>query len=466
VNLPTGCLWWDTLGTGGTGDALEIPVKQRPALDGDTYADVIIVGAGYTGLWTAHYLREADPHLRIAVVESEVAGFGASGRNGGWCSALFATSYSKIAAESGDAAARRMQAEMIATVDEVNDAATGLGIDFHYAKGGTVTLARSHAQLERAKEGLEAARRVGATEEDLRLLGPDEARRELNATEVHGALVTPHCAAIHPARLTRGLADSVEERSVTIFESTKALEIAPHRVVTDRGTVRAEIVVRATEGFTARIRNTRRAVAPVYSLMVATEPIKPELWEEIGLARRQTFADLRHLIIYGQRTADDRIAFGGRGAPYHFGSAVDPSFDHDGAVHEAIRKTLLELFPVLSSVKFTHAWGGPLGITRDWHPSVGLERTTGLAWAGGYAGDGVATTNLAGRTLRDLILQNDSDIVRLPWVGHRPRNWEPEPLRWIGVNAGLRLGAMADRAEEKTGRPSRSGALLERLTGA
>jgi glycine/D-amino acid oxidase-like deaminating enzyme len=444
VNLPTGCLWWDTLETPRTVGALgtlEAPVKERPALDGDTYADVAIVGAGYTGLWTAHYLREADPHLRIAVIESSVAGFGASGRNGGWCSALFATSYGKIASESGPDSARRMQAEMIATVDEVNNAASALGIDFGYAKGGTVTLARSPAQLERAKEELAAARKLGSTDEDHRLLGPDEARAELNATEVLGALVTPHCAAIHPARLARGLAESVEQRSVTIYESTRAREITPHRVVTDRGTVRAEVVVRATEGFTARMRETRRSVAPVYSLMVATEPIEPAVWEEIGLARRQTFADLRHLIIYGQRTADS-------------------------TVHGAIRTTLVELFPVLSSIKFTHAWGGPLGITRDWHPSVGLDRTTGIAWAGGYAGDGVATTNLAGRTLRDLILQNDSDIARLPWVGHHSRNWEPEPFRWLGVNAGLRLGALADRAEEKTGRPSRSGALLERLTGA
>ncbi len=179
-------------------------------------------GAGYTGLWTAHYLREADPHLRIAVIESSVAGFGASGRNGGWCSALFATSYGKIASENGEDAARRMQAEMIATVDEVNNAASALGIEFGYAKGGTVTLARSPAQLERAKEELATARNLGATDEDLRLLGPDEARAELNATEVLGALVTPHCAAIQPARLARGLAESVEQRSVTIYESTHA----------------------------------------------------------------------------------------------------------------------------------------------------------------------------------------------------------------------------------------------------
>jgi glycine/D-amino acid oxidase-like deaminating enzyme len=360
-----------------------------------------------------------------------------------------------------------MQAAMVATVDEVGKTAEALGIDCHYKKGGTVTLARSVAQLERARHELDAARRLGVGDDDLRLLDAKEARRELNATEVLGALVTPHCAAIQPARLARGLASSVERRSVRLFESTRATEIGSHRVVTDRGTVRAEVVVRATEGFTAEIPGLRRKVVPVYSLMVATEPLShQDFWDGAGLERRQTFAGLRHVIIYGQRTADDRIAFGGRGAPYHFASAVDPTFDHDSRVHSLIRSTLLELFPQLNRVKFTHAWGGPLGITRDWHPSVSFDRRSGLGWAGGYVGDGVATTNLAGRTLADLILGNDTEIVRLPWVGHRTRNWEPEPFRWLGVNAGLKLGGLADRAETKTGRPSRSGALLERLTGA
>jgi glycine/D-amino acid oxidase-like deaminating enzyme len=199
--------------------------------------------------------------------------------------------------------------------------------------------------------------------------------------------------------------------------------------------------------------------------MVATEPLSEDFWADAGLQRRQTFADLRHMIIYGQRTADDRIAFGGRGAPYHFGSAIRPSFDQDAAVHAAVRHALIDLFPSLSSARFTHAWGGPLGITRDWHPSVGYNRSAGFAWAGGYVGDGVSTTNLAGRTLADLILSHDTDLVHLPWVGHRSRPWEGEPFRWLGVNAGLRLAGIADRSEERTGRPSRSGALLARLTG-
>jgi glycine/D-amino acid oxidase-like deaminating enzyme len=220
--------------------------------------------------------------------------------------------------------------------------------------------------------------------------------------------------------------------------------------------------VRATEGYTPGLAGERRAVAPVYSLMVATEPLPPELWEEIGLADRPTFSDGRHVIVYGQRTADDRIAFGGRGAPYHFGSRVRPSQDHEPRVFAMLRETLLGLLPQLRStgggssggVAFTHSWGGPLGIARDWAASVGLDRATGLAWAGGYVGDGVGTSNLAGRTLADLVTGRDTELVTLPWVNHRSRRWEPEPLRWLGINAGLRAMQVADWEERRTGRRS------------
>jgi glycine/D-amino acid oxidase-like deaminating enzyme len=203
----------------------------------------------------------------------------------------------------------------------------------------------------------------------------------------------------------------------------------------------------------------------VYSLMVATEPVPPATWESIGLAGRPTFSDGRHVIVYGQRTADGRLAFGGRGAPYHFGSRVRPGFDHEPAVFEDLRATLTDLLPQLEHVAFTHAWGGPIGIARDWHPSVGHDPATGLGWAGGYVGDGVAASNLAGRTLADLVTGRHTGITALPWVGHRSRRWEPEPARWLGVNAGLRLATSADREEARTGRPAARARLLQRLTG-
>jgi glycine/D-amino acid oxidase-like deaminating enzyme len=444
-----------------------VPGSLAPgdSLPGDTDADVAIVGAGFTGLWTAYYLNQADPSLRIVVCERDIAGYGASGRNGGWCSALFPASLTKLERMTGHAAAVAMQRAMHETVDEVGRVAAAEGIDCHWAKGGTVMLARSPLQLERARQEVAEAREFGFGDEDLRLLTAEEAREMAGATEVAGGTYTPHCAAIHPARLVRGLAEVVRRAGVRVYERTPVHDIRPRSVVTGLGTVRARYIVRATEGYTPGLMGLRRAVVPVYSLMIATEPLPDEVWDKIGLAGRPTFGDLRHLIIYGQRTADGRFAFGGRGAPYHFGSAVRPSFDRVPEVFAELRRTLAGLFPVLGEVRVSHSWGGPIGVPRDWCASVGLDRDSGLGWAGGYVGDGVSTTNLAGRTLAHLITGTDSDLVRLPWVGHRSPAWEPEPLRWLGLNAGLRVMARADDTEARTGQPSRAARFMGRFLG-
>jgi glycine/D-amino acid oxidase-like deaminating enzyme len=417
---------------------------------------VAIVGAGFTGLWTAYYLLEADPTLRVAVLEAETAGFGASGRNGGWCSALFPASLGTMAALPGSSrgAALALHRAMRQTVDEVLAVAAAEDIDARAHKGGTVSLARTRAQLGRARDEVAHARTWGRGPDDLRLLDATEARSHLDAAGTLGGTFTPDCAAVHPALLVRGLARAVERRGGRIHERTRVRAIEPGRAVTEHGVVRADVVVRATEGYTVGLEGHSRDVVPVYSLVVATEPLPDETWERIGLRERETFTDHRNLIIYGQRTADGRLVFGGRGAPYHFGSRIRPGFDREPQVFDRLRETLVEMLPQVTGARFTHAWGGALGIPRDWVASVGLDRATGTAWAGGYVGDGVGTTNLAGRTLRDLILDRDTDLVRLPWVGHRSRRWEPEPLRWLGVNAGLRAMTFADAEERLTGRPS------------
>jgi len=435
-----------------------LDVTPRPALDGDADVDVAIVGAGFTGLWTAYYLAVHEPTLRIAVLEAHYAGFGASGRNGGWCSALFPQSHTALTRRFGAAAASAMHRAMVSTVDEVGRVAAAEDIACDYAKGGTVVLARTPVQLARARAAAETS--PGVT-----LLSAAEASTRCGATSVLGGTYTPDCAAIHPGRLVRGLATAVERRGVRIFEATRVLRIAPGAVTTTTGTLRATTVVRATEGYTADLPGQRRTLAPVYSLMIATPPLPRSFWDQAGLAARETFSDYRHLIIYGQRTADDRLAFGGRGAPYHFGSAVRPTFDLEPRVFAELRRVLAELFPALGDVPATHTWGGPLGVPRDWTASVRHDRSRGLASAGGYVGDGVGTSNLAGRTLADLILSRDTDLVRLPWVGHRSPRWEPEPLRWLGVNAGLRAMTAADAEEARTGRESRRAAIFARLTG-
>jgi len=449
-------LWWDGL----PGD-----LAVRPALPGDLEVDVAVVGGGLTGLWASYYLSRADPGLRIAVLERDVAGFGASGRNGGWCSALFSVSEETLDKASGPGSGRAQHLAMVETVREVGRVVEAEGIACGFRRGGTVVLARTPAQLQRTHEEIAEARHRGVGEDDLRFLSPDEARGRVGATDVLGGTFTPHCAAVDPARLVRGLAEVVERQGVTIYEQTAVSSIAAGVVTTGRGTVRAGTVIRATEGYTRTLAGHERDLVPVYSLMIATEPLPESFWADAGLAGRETFADHRHLVIYGQRTEDGRMAFGGRGAPYHFGSTIRPGFDRDHGVHEALRRTLVELFPALAEARVTHSWGGPLGIARDWFSSVGIDDATRMAWAGGYVGDGLSTTNLAGRTLRDLVLGRSTELTALPWVNHRSKRWEPEPFRYVGINAGLRLAASADRAEDRKGRSTWHAAALAKLVG-
>lgn len=447
-------------------DTVPESLGSRPALRESIDADVVIVGAGFTGLWTAYELLRREPTLRVVNVEAEISGFGASGRNGGWCSALFAGSRDATAATHGRDAAVQLQRAMFATIDEIGRVLIEEGIDAHFVKGGNVEVATREPHVARLQSHLESERAWGFDESDVRWWEPDELAARVTVADARGALFTPHCARVHPARLVRGLADAVERRGVTIYEQSRAQEIAPGRVATAAGEVRAPHVIVATEGYTPGLPGRRRAVAPVYSLMIATEPLSDATWEAIGWSGCETLSDGRHLIIYAQRTADGRIAFGGRGAPYHFGSRTRDEYDRDRGVFTELRLVLHELFPMVRGARITHEWGGPLAIPRDWYSSVTYDRATGLGWAGGYVGDGVSTTNLAGRTLADLVLGRESELTALPWVNHRSPQWEPEPFRWLGINAGLRLPAGADAHEARTGRPSRwRESLLRRLVG-
>jgi glycine/D-amino acid oxidase-like deaminating enzyme len=444
-------------------DSLSETVGARPALEEDLDVDVAIIGGGYTGLWTAYYLQKIDPSMSIAILEREVCGFGASGRNGGWCSGNLAASWPRIARRSGVSAATRLRRAMEATVDEVGKVSAEEGIDCDFEKGGTVEVCRSDVQLARARAEVDAARAAGVGEGDLALLDRDRARELIGATEVVGATYTPHCASLQPARLARGLAAVVEGRGARVFEQTTVESVAPHTLRCGIRTVTAKAVVRATEGFTPSLPGSSRRLLPIYSLMVATEPIPDSTWREIGLARRETFNDYRHLFIYGQRTKDGRLAFGGRGAPYHYGSRISPKFDRVDSVHEALRRSIVELFPQLSGIRITHRWGGPIGVPRDWYPSVTFDEKSGRASAGGYVGYGVGASNLAGQTLADLICRRDTELVRHPWVNHLSPRWEPEPLRFIGVNFSIASMRSGDRFEERSGRASRRAAFVEHL---
>jgi glycine/D-amino acid oxidase-like deaminating enzyme len=429
--------------------AMGVPTR-RPALPGSTDVDVAIVGGGYTGLWTAYYLKKAQPELRVAVLEKEFAGFGASGRNGGWLSAEPPGQLRRYAEAHGWPAAVAMQQEMFASVDEVIAVAAAEGIDADVQKDGLLHVATSEAQARRMLGRVTNLRREGWGADDLHVLDAEGLAERVRVAGGKAALWSPHCARIQPAKLVRGLAAVVESLGVAIYEGTEVTEIRAHEAVTDHGSVRATYVVRALEGFTASVESPRLWL-PMNSSMLVTAPLPDSAWQEVGWRGAELIGDEAHSFSYIQRTADGRIAIGGRGIPYRFGSHWDEGGETRRATREQLTRILHQHFPVTRDVQIDHTWSGVLGVPRDWCAAVDLDRRTGLAWAGGYVGHGVTATNLAGRTLRDLVLGRDTELTRLPWVGRQVRRWEPEPLRWLGVRGLYVAYRAADRQENSGG---------------
>jgi glycine/D-amino acid oxidase-like deaminating enzyme len=403
------------------------------------------VGAGFGGLWTAYYLLRAKPSLRVVVIEAETAGFGAAGRNGGWCVPEPGTPLDVLDAEGGPGTGEAMMREMHRTVDEIGEVARREGIDCGFAKGGALWFASNEAQLGRVR-GRFANLRKHRLDDVYQFLDPAQTVVRMNATGLFGAIFSPNAAAVHPARLVRGIARAVERLGGTVHEKTPAQRIDGRKVVTPMGTVTADIVVRATEAYTKSIKGYERTMAPLGNFVIATEPIPESVWAQIGLSNRELFEDSPILLGYGQRTADGRIVWGGLGAPYW--SSIPPSPIQSPKAAERLRAWLVKRFPVLKEVKVTHHWGGVMGMTRDMRSTVGYDRATGEAWIGGFGGAGVAPTNAAGRTLADLITGADTPLTRFPWVNHRSRDWEPEPLRWLGVQSLMARYRWMDRRDQ------------------
>jgi glycine/D-amino acid oxidase-like deaminating enzyme len=437
-----------------------VDLTPRPALDSDTTVDVAIVGAGLTGLWTAYYLQRADPTLSVLLIDKNVAGFGASGRNGGWASALFPQSTSSLVSRYGFDRAKALRDAMVDTISEIGRVVTTEKIDCDWVHKGTIIYARNAVQEKQLRAEVTETAELGIDHLDW------WDANAVAASRARGATFTPDCARVHPAKLVRRIAEIVESRGARIVEETTVTSWEKGIVHTDRGVVKAKHIINATEGYGATIAQTKRRILPLYSLMIATEPLPDSVWNELKIDHGHTFSDGRHLVIYGQRTADNRFAFGGRGARYHWDSTIKPEYDRVEGVFLHLTRTLRDMFPqIADQIVVSHRWGGPLGVPRDWHAHVSYDRASGIGGAGGYVGDGLSTTNLAGRTLADLITGTPSPLTKLPWVNHASPSWEPEPLRFLGANAGLLGTTLADEEEKITGRPSIIARLLAPLTG-
>ncbi|BBX19668.1 FAD-dependent oxidoreductase [Mycolicibacterium duvalii] len=440
-----------------------VPAARSP-LPGSRDADVCIVGAGYTGLWTAYYLKRAEPALRIVVLEARFAGYGASGRNGGWLSGLVPGDRERVARRYGRDGVLAWQRALNDTVDEVIAVAAREGIDAGIVKGGTLEVARNAAQAERLHAAIAAERRWQVP--GIEPLSAAQVTQRIALDGVLAGYHNPHCARIQPARLVRGLAATVCRLGVDLYERSPVTELTPGRAVTPHGTVRAPVILRGTEGFTARLPGLRRRWLPMNSSMIVTERLPDRLWNRIGWEGRETLGDTAHGFFYAQRTVDDRIALGGRSVPYRFGSRID----RDGRVPDrtlrSLTDTLRTILPQTADVAVAHAWCGVLAVPRDWTATVGFDRASGLGWAGGYVGHGVTATNLAARTVTDLVLDRAGELTALPWVGHRCRDWEPEPLRWLGVRGMYLAYRAADRHEARNRRSTSPIAVLaDRIAG-
>jgi glycine/D-amino acid oxidase-like deaminating enzyme len=447
-----GCLWWEAAGR----------PASRARLDGDRAADVAVVGGGYTGLWTAYCLLRSDPGLDVVVLEAASVGNGASGRNGGFCSSLLPISLGGLALRHGEGAAVALQRAAIDTLDEIEATLHREQISCDWRRGGVRWIARNPAQMEGLNGMVEKYRRFGFGSDHIGFEAPAV---DLNGEGVVGSVFSPHCAAVNPAKLVWGLAAAAERRGAVIHEFTPAIGVRPGRVVTAHGSVEAAAVVLATEGYTAGLPGRRRRILPVYSHMIATEPLEPDLWRAIGWSDHATLLDGEREFIYAQRAPDDRIAVGGRGTTYRWRSNIDERTEVAPGVSRRLAEALVSLWPALREVAVSHEWGGVLGVPRTREPYVSNEQSPGLWSAGGYSGDGVLLSNLLARVLAAAIAGGD-DVAGTKAIRRtRPRRWEPEPLRWIGVRLMGRLASHLDH-RDREGRPSPFlGRLFDRITG-
>jgi len=427
------------------------PLTPRPAMQRSEEVDVAILGAGYTGLWTAYYLLQHNPGLKIAIVEREIAGYGASGRNGGWCSPRFPVSAGLMTSRWGADAARSVLLALQSAVEQIRDVSARESIDTCFRPAGTLTVARGAHQLPALRSSYAAYDRLGLADR-YRFLTPDQVGERVRVTDVHGGLYTPDGASIHPARLARGLARAVEARGGVIYEQTAVTGFhggSTARLITEAGELRArKAIVLAGEAYLTRLPQLHRALLPVYSLICLTEPLTATQWDQIGWRNGENLASTRNTVVYLTRTPDGRILFGSRGAPYKFASQITDEQDRHAETLALIQRSLLEWFPSLQGIRFTHGWGGPVGMPIDWTPAVRFSPESRIAFAGGYTGQGIATANLAGQMLAGTIDDRPTGFESLPFAQRRSPSWIPEPLRWLIVRYMQGAFLRIDEADE------------------
>lgn len=423
---------------------------RKPISKNDSF-DVVIIGAGFSGLWSAFHLKQFQPNLKIAILEKEYVGFGASGRNGGWASAEYPTSSNRLIKENGLKSYKNLRTAITKSIDEIGEIAKSNNWQIDYAKGGALVFARGNAQLSRISKEID---------EEHQLLNKSQTTDLLNIPSALGSVFTPHCAALNPFKLVRALADHLEKLGVMIYEQSSVSEIRDKQVEVNGFNVNCTFSIRATEAFTPRKWMGNRQI-PIYSLMVATEPLSNEVVKEIRNTQRATFQEACHLITYAQITGDNRLALGGRGVRYKLFSRLSERSEIDNRMHSALEKRARSWFPQITDAKFEYRWGGAVALTRRWQAYLNFDQATGRAEIGGYVGDGVTLSYLVAKTLAEKM--SNIKTANLPFIDQGIGRWEPEPIRYLAVNAGFKATVLADYEEKITNRPSLLASIIDPL---
>ncbi|MBT8796646.1 NAD(P)/FAD-dependent oxidoreductase [Microbacterium flavum] len=422
---------------------------DRPPLRGTVRADLVVVGAGYAGLWTALLAKLRDPHRRVVIVEAQRVGWAASGRNGGFCEASLTHGHENGASRWPDEIdeLERLGRE---NLDAIEQTVADLGLDVQFERTGELAPAVEEHQLA----WLDDWRAEAAGDPDVVYLDEAAVRASIASPTYLAAIWEKRSAAlVHPARLAAELARACEERGVEIFERSHvtALDSSTNgvTVITSGGWVRASQAVLATNVFPSLLKRNRLMTVPVYDYALMTEPLSAEQWDAIGWRDRQGIGDMANQFHYYRPTQDGRILFGGYDALYHYGRRVDPRYEHRPDVWRTLASHFFTTFPQLEGLRFSHEWAGPIDSSTQFTAFFGTARGGRVAYAAGFTGLGVGSTRFAGEVMLDLLAGADTERTRLKMVRGRPLPFPPEPAAAVGIN--LTRWSM-DRADHREGR--------------
>jgi len=415
------------------------------SLQDDIEVDVAVVGGGFTGLSSAYHIKKAEPNLRVVLLESDVIGFGASGRNAGFSMTLFGMTLGLTARRFGKKKAKEAHHYMERAVDYLRDLVAELKIDCEYEHPGFLRVATSEKYKKRILKEMELVHKLGL--EGIEWLDKEQTQEQVRSPLYLGAWWEPRCGLLNPAKLSWGWADVIKSLGVEVFENTPVAEIVRKngkvRLETPNGRVRADKVVMATNAWSHFFKGLKRKQVPAWTYIVMTEPLKDEHLNEIGWQNRQGIEDARNLVHYYRLTTDNRIVMGGRDVSMSYGEDMDRDLNPE--TFAGLKDDVRELFPALKDVRFTHEWGGPVSVPLDMAPAIGYAGDKNVVYSLGAVGHGVSMTQLNGRTVADLILERKTDLTDVFFVNRRTIPWPPEPLRYLAGKAILGYMHWEDR---------------------